>query len=137
MATTPNSVVTTQTTNTAIATCTTAKTDYGVANANITLLVTAGSDGAHVKSITAIPKQTITATELQLYLSKDSGVTLIPINSILASANTLSTTTAKPIVDFGYSPSVPLRLGGSDRVYAAISVAAASGICFAAQFENF
>jgi hypothetical protein len=135
MPVTPNSIVTPQAVQSATAICTAAKTTYNDAT-NAVLLVTAGANGAVVYGIRALPRATVTATQLQLYRSSDGGTTLILINSALMAAYTMAQTTAVPATDFGYSETNPLRLKATERLYVAIGVALAGGIVFDAQYED-
>ena len=126
----------TQTVKTAQAVCTAACTTYGD-TANKVLLLTAGADGALVKKLTATPRATVTATQLQLYISKDAGVTMQLVGSALMAAYTMAATTAAPSTAFDASGSSPYRLAAGDRLYVAIGVALAGGIVFHAEFEDF
>ena len=127
----------TQSVKTAQAVCTAAKTTYNDAT-NAVLLWTAGADGSLIKKLSAAPRATVTATQLQLYISKDSGTTLHLIDSELMAAYTMAQTTAVPETAFGnISESTPLRLGPTERLYVAAGVALAGGIVFAAEGEDF
>lgn len=121
---------------TAMAVCTAAKTTMTDA-ANAVLLVTAGANGSLVTALTAIPRATVTATQLQLYVSNDGGTTLHLNRTMLMPAYTLTQTTANVGVDFGCSDYSPLRLGPNDRLYVAIGVALAGGIEFNAAIQDF
>jgi hypothetical protein len=102
------------------------------------LLVTAGADGAILTRLTAIPRATVTASSLVLFISKDSGTTQRLIDSELMTAYTMATTTAVPETTFAlYSEGSPLRLEAGDRLYVGSQVALASGIVFRAEFTNF
>lgn len=137
MAVSQNKIVTSQSVQTAYQVCDTANTDLDDApSANVLLLVTAGANGAVVFGLAATPRATVTATRLELYLSKDAGTTKRLIKSVLMSAHTVATTTAIPSTDFGYSETAPLRLGASERLYVGIGVTLAGGIVFAAQYED-
>lgn len=137
MATTPNSIVTPQGVKTAYQVCTTANTDLDDApSANVLLLLTAGANGSIVYGLTATPRATVTATQLQLYLSQDSGTTQRLFKSVLMAAYTLANTTAVPSTDFGYSETAPLRLGPNERLYVGIAVTLAAGVVFHAQYED-
>jgi hypothetical protein len=102
------------------------------------LLVTAGSDGAILTRLTAIPRATVTASSLVLFISKDGGTTQRLIDSELMSAYTMATTTAVPETVFAfYNESSPLRLEAGDRIYVGSQVALAGGIVFRAEFTDF
>lgn len=102
------------------------------------LLATAGADGAIVTRLTAIPRATVTAASLLLFLSKDAGATMRLIDSELMAAHTVAATTAIPETAFGnVTESAPLRLEAGDRLYVASQVALAAGIVFRAEWTDF
>jgi hypothetical protein len=126
-----------QSMKTAQAVCTAAKTTYND-TANAVLLWTAGADGSLIKRLSAIPRATVTATQLQLYISKDAGVTLQLIDSELMLAYTMVQTSDVTETKFGnITEDNPLRLAANDRLYVATGVALAGGIVFQAQGEDF
>lgn len=105
---------------------------------NTVLLLTAGSDGAILTSLTAIPRATVTASSLCLWISKDSGTTKRLIDSELMAAHTVATTTAIPETVFSrISENTPLRLEAGDQLYVGSQVALASGIVFKAEYTDF
>jgi hypothetical protein len=104
---------------------------------NVVLLMTAGADGAILTKLTAIPRATVTASSLLVFISKDSGTTDRMIDSALMSAHTVATTTAIPVTSFSYSESAPLRLEAGDQIYVGSQVALASGIVFKAEYTDF
>ena len=105
---------------------------------NTVLLAMAGADGAIVTRLTAIPRATVTASSLVLFISKDGGTTQRLIDSELMSAYTVAVTTAIPeTVLAAYSEAAPLRLEAGDRLYVGSQVALAGGIVFRAEFTNF
>lgn len=105
---------------------------------NTVLLLTAGADGCIVTSISAIPRATVTASSLVLFLSKDSGTTKRLIDSELMSAHTVTTTTLIPETVFAnISETLPLRLAAGDSLYVGSQVALASGIVFKAEYTDF
>ena len=122
-------------TATAVATTATTLTDTPT---NTQLLVTAGTDGAILTRLTAIPRATATASDLVLFLSKDGGTTQRLIDSALMSAYTAAVTTATPVTTFAnYSETSPLRLEAGDQLYVGSQVALAGGIVFRAEFTDF
>jgi hypothetical protein len=126
-----------QTPKTATAVCTAAATLTDTPS-NTVLLVTAGSDGAILTRLTAIPRATVTASSLVLFISKDGGSTQRLIDSELMSAYTMATTTTIPETTFAnYDETTPLRLEAADRLYVGSQVALAGGIVFRAEFTNF
>lgn len=102
------------------------------------LLATAGSEGAILTRLWAFPRTNVTATSLVLYLSKDAGTTIRPIDSVLMANQTLSATVAVTTTAFnGYTETAPLRLEANDRLYVGTQVALAGGIVFRAEWTDF
>lgn len=134
---TPNSIITPQTLKTGTAVLATASTDIDDAPTASVLLMTAGAAGARLTKITALPRATVTATMIQIYLSKDAGVTQRLIDTALMAAHTVSNTTEIPTTDFGYSDLAPMFLEAGDRLYAATSVALAGGIVVKAEWGDY
>jgi len=127
-----------QTPKTATAVATGAATIADDNPSNTVELLTAGADGCIVTSLTAIPRATVTASSLVLWVSKDSGTTKRLIDSELMSAHTVATTTAIPETTFTrISESSPLRLEAGDRLYVGSQVALAGGIVFKAEYTDF
>ncbi|HET9160633.1 MAG TPA: hypothetical protein VFN88_08475 [Caulobacteraceae bacterium] len=135
MAVTPNNIITPQAVKTANAVTTAAKTTYGDST-NAVKIVTPGPNGAALYGLRAVPRATVTATQLQLYRSPDNGTTMYLIGSALMAAYTMAQTTAAPATDFGYSETAPLRLGPTDTLWVGAGVALAGGISFDAQYED-
>jgi len=105
---------------------------------NAVLIATAGSEGALLTAVSAIPRATITATAMYLYISKDSGTTKYLIDSELILAHTVATTTLIPENFFtNISESSPVRLEAGDEVYVGISVGLAGGVVFKAEWTDF
>jgi hypothetical protein len=126
-----------QTPKTATAVCTAVATLTDTP-ANTVLLVTAGTNGAILTRLTAIPRATVTASSLVVFLSKDGGTTQRLLDSELMAAYTMATTTAVPETTFAlYSETTPLRLEANDRLYVGSQVALAGGIVFRAEFSDF
>lgn len=120
--------------------CTAAKTTFGDA-ANAVLLSTAGPNGSEYVRIAAMPRATVTATQLQLYAF--DGANYFLVGSGLLAAFTMAQTVAIPttaLVHMDGSPimeSNPLRLQAGWKLYAAIGVALAAGIVFGAQRKDY
>jgi hypothetical protein len=105
---------------------------------NTVELLTAGADGAILTRLTAIPRATVTASSLVVFISSDSGTTKRLIDSELMAAYTMATTTAVPETVFTlYSETTPLRLAAGDKLYVGSQVALASGIVFRAEYTDF
>lgn len=140
MAVTPNSIVTPQSVQANTVVCTAANSDYDDVPANAgSALITAGANGARVTRIVAIPRGTVTATQLQLYRDVDgTGTTKHLFDSALMSAYTMAQTTAiSAETDFGYSDANPLILAPGEKVYPAIGVALAAGVVFVAEWADY
>jgi hypothetical protein len=127
-----------QTPKTAAAVCTAAATVTTDAPTNTVLLFTAGTNGAILTRLWAIPRATVTASSLVIWISSDTGTTKSLKDSVLMAAATVNTTTAITLTSFtNYSESTPLRLEAGDQVYVGSQVALASGIVFSAEYTDF
>lgn len=127
-----------QTTKTSTAVLTTASVISSDSATNTQLIATAGTDGALVTSVSMIPRATVTATALYLFLSKDGGTTLRLIDSELMAAYTMAATTAVPETKFtNVNEVTPIRLEAGDKLYASIGVALASGIVAKCEWTDF
>ena len=121
---------------TVVAVATAAKPTYDDA-ANAVKLCDAGANGSLLKQLSAMPRATVTASKLHLYLSTDSGTTLHLIDSTLMAAHTVAATTATPVTSFGLiSEDTPIRLPVGSSLYVATAVALAGGIVFSGQVED-
>lgn len=114
----------------------TAADDLTSAPANTVLVATAGANGAELSTLTAIPRATVTASSLHLFISRDSGTTKLLLNSVLMAAHTVAATTAVPVTDFGYTEDAPLLLGATEELYFGSGVALAGGIAGTAQWVD-
>src|SRR5699024_1476890 len=77
-----------------------------------------------VTSVTAMPRETVTASSLLLFLSRYGGTTQRLIASELLPAHTMDATTATPITAFeGVSETSPIRLEAGDQLYIGTGVA--------------
>lgn len=127
-----------QTPKTGSAVCTLAATITDDAPTNTVELYTAGADGALVTKLTAIPRATVTATALYLYISKDAGTTKRLVDSELMAAHTVATTTAIPETKFeNISETTPIRLEAGDKLFVGTGVALAGGIVFNVECTEF
>ena len=115
-----------------------ANTIAGDTPTNTVELLTAGADGAILTRLTVIPRATVTASSLVLFISSDSGTTKRLIDSELMAAYTMATTTTVPETTFTmYSETTPLRLMAGDKLYVGSQVALAGGIVFRAEYTEF
>lgn len=122
----------------ATAVCTLVATINNDTPSNTVLLLTAGSNGAIVTRLSAIPRASVTATSLLLFLSSDGGTTRRLIDSEVMPVFTANAGLAVPETFFPlYNSETPLRLASGERLYVGIQVARASGIAFRAEFTNF
>lgn len=137
MAVTPNSIVTPQTPKAATCVLTTASTDIDDAPTTAVTLLTAGANGARVTSVTAMPRATVTATNICLYVSTDGGTTKRIVDSVLMSAHTVANTTAIPVTDFGYAEATPMILPANAVLYATTAVSLTEGIVVFAQYADY
>lgn len=135
MAVSQNKVVTAQGLVSGNALCVAAKNTYNDA-VNAVRLFVAGPNGAVLYKVTAEPRMTVTDVQLQLYRSRDAGVTLNLLNLVKMLAYTMAGTTAPPQTDFLYSEAAPLRLAAGEEIWAATGVGFATGIMFDASGEN-
>jgi hypothetical protein len=102
------------------------------------LLLTAGANGSILTRLTTIPRATVTASSLVLWISNDGGVTQRMIDSTLMAAFTVAATTAIPVTQFTtYSETTPLRLAAADRLYVGNQVALAGGVVWKAEWTDF
>lgn len=98
---------------------------------NAVEIFTAGADGSIVTKLTAMPRATVTATALYLFISKNSDTTKRLIDSELMSAFSVTATTAIAETKFtNISETSAIRLAAGDKLYVGIGVALASGIVF-------
>lgn len=105
---------------------------------NTVLLCTAGADGALLTRLSAIPRATVTASSLLLWVSLDGGTTKRLVDSALMAAHTVAATTAIPVTAFSrYSEDAPARLQAGASLYVGSAVALAGGIVFTAEYTDF
>src|SRR5215207_8126703 len=132
-----NYIVSPQKNEVAHAVATTGKSTYADAT-NAVLLYTAPAEGAVLVRLTAIPRATVTATQLQLYSSTDGGTTLYLVKTKLMPAYTMAQTTEAIDSDFGYVENVGGRriLAPSEKLYVAVGVTLSAGIVFRGEFQN-
>ena len=110
----------------------------GDAPTNTVLLLTAGAEGGLVVGLSAIPRATVTASSLLLYVSSDAGTTKRLVDSALMAAFTVAATTAIAKTSFtGITTDAPIRLAPGDELYVGSQVALASGIVFTATYGDF
>lgn len=138
MPVTPNSIITPQAIRSDGGVPVTANTTMTDSPTNTVVIFTAGANGARVTRVSAIPRATVTATQLQLYRDKDgSGTVKRFFKSKLMAAYTMAATTEAPDVDFGYSDANPLILAPGEKIYAAIGVSLANGIAFTVEGADY
>lgn len=127
-----------QTTKTGSAVATLAAVVTSDAPTNTVLIATAGADGALLTKLSAIPRDTVTASALYLFISADSGTTKRMVDSALMAAFTVAATTDnKPTIFDAITETTPIRLEAGDELYVGSAVALASGIVFNAEWTDF
>lgn len=131
-----NSIITPQTPKSGVAVCTTANTTYSDTPTNTQKIATMGASGGRLTKLTALARATNTATELQLYVSYDTGTTKKLINSVLMAAYTVAQTTGQAPTDFGYSEDLPMVLLAGAELHVAIGVNN-TGIVFHAEWADY
>jgi hypothetical protein len=134
MAVTANSIITPQTPKANTAEVTTGNTNYDTP-ASLGTLITAGANGARVTRISAIPRETVADTQLQLYRDGNGGGTKRFFNSAKMSSYTMATGTAAPTTDFGYSDDNPLILAPGEIVYCGIALT--KKVTFSAEWADY
>lgn len=119
------------------AVCTGAATWADDNPANTVELFSAGTDGAVITRVSAMPRATVSATSLLLWVQK-SGATLKRLKtSAVMPAQTVNTTTKNTPVMFEFSELNTLRLGPGDKLFAGIAVALAAGVVFSVEGTNY
>ena len=110
----------------------------GLEPTNTVLLCTAGVEGALLTRLRAIPRATVTASSLLLWVSLDSGTTKHLLDSVLMAAHTVAATTAIPVTSFAaYTEDTPLRLEAGAKLYVGSAVTLAGGIVFNGNYTDF
>lgn len=110
----------------------------GIGTSTVTgaqLVATGGANGSFILKLTAIPRATVTAASLVLFLVKAGAPTVYQlIDSELMAAYVLAATTAIPETVFSnISWAAPLVLDAGDMLYVGSQVALAAGIVFYAE----
>tara|TARA_R110000772_G_scaffold54324_3_gene124065 strand:+ start:443 stop:856 length:414 start_codon:yes stop_codon:yes gene_type:complete len=105
---------------------------------NSVLIATAGGDGALLTSLTCIPRVTVTASRINLFVSGDSGSTKRLVSSVLMEAQTVNTTTVTAQTVFTeITETTPMRLEAAERIYMNSAVALSDGIVCTAETTDF
>lgn len=135
MPVTANSIVTPQTPRAATAEVATANTSYDVP-VNTVVLAVAGPNGARLTRITAIPRETVADTQLQLYRDGDGGgANRRFFRSARMPAYVMAVSTEAPTTDFGYSDDNPLILAPGEKIYAAAAIS--KKLTFSAEWADY
>lgn len=104
---------------------------------NLSLIATAGPDGAIVTRVWAIPRGTVSASSLILCIAGADGAVRV-IDSEAMPSFAASTSAALPETQFAsYSEATPIRLAAGDKLYVGSQVANAQGICFRIEWTDF
>lgn len=134
MAATANSMILPQGIRRASAVCTAAKTTYADTT-NAVLLIAGGANGSIVRGLRAIPRATVTATQLQVFFYDGTNTWMGPTQ--LMAAYTMAQTTQAPETDFGYTDTNTLYLPQGWSLYVGIGVALSGGIVFNVSVSDF
>ena len=127
-----------QTTNTGSAVATLASVVTSDTPTNTIKIATAGLDGALLTKLTAIPRNTVTASGLYLFISGDAGATKQMLDCALMPAYTWAATTDnEPTIFDAVSEGATIRLAPLDELYVSSAVALADGIVFNAEWTDF
>ena len=118
---------------------TTASADlHTTAPTNTVLLCKAGADGGLLTRLSAVPRATVTDSDLLLWTSSDDGTTKYLLDSAKMAAHTVAATTAIPLTSFSrYTEDTPLRLEANMSLYVGTAVTLASGIVFNGNYTDF
>lgn len=101
------------------------------------LLATAGTNDSIVMRLTAMPRDTNTASSLMLFIMQTDGF-YRPLRSKLMTGYTFSATTEVPTTEFAtVTEDTPIYLGAGEKLYVGTKVALAAGIVFDAQIGDF
>jgi len=132
MATTPNFPATSNFGGGKVQTANTGLDGTGTVGTNLTLLFTAGPNGARIDEITALHMGTNVATALRLFVNNGSAPTTATNNflykDITASANTVSQVAGQTPMTLLSADSSALVLPAGYRLYASVGTTIASGI---------
>lgn len=109
----------------------------GIGTSTVTgavLLATGGTNGSLVKRISAMPRGTVTATGLALFLVKAAAPTVyLLVDAALMKAYAMDNVTETPKTTFDYiDADYAYPLASGDKLYAGIQVALAAGVVFQA-----
>jgi hypothetical protein len=110
----------------------------GLEPTNTVFLCKAGADGGLLTRLSAVPRATVTDSNLLLWTSSDDGTTKYLLDSALMAAHTVAATTAIPLTSFSrYTEDTPFRLEANMSLYVGSAVALAGGIVFNGNYTDF
>lgn len=138
MAVTANSIITPQGPKTAYVIYGTAQATYPPTTTptNTSLLLTAGTNGARLTRLYAMPQESTAATGVvQVFRSNDAGVTKYWAKAAAVTNDTVSSTDAPIEIDFGFTDDNPMILGASEKLYVAPSIA--KNFVFVAEYADY
>lgn len=110
----------------------------GIGTSTVTgavLLATGAANGSFIIKLTAMPRATVAASSLVLFVVKAAAPTVFNlIDSQLMAAYALAATTQVPVTNFDkVSWNTPIVLGAGDMLYVGSQVALTAGIIFYAE----
>jgi len=109
----------------------TAADDLTSAPAGVELIATAGTKGATMVGLSAVPRATLAAdNRLDLFIQLGGAGDYFFVKSVLMAAVTVAATGVIEPTDFGYTEAAPLHLQAGDKLYVGAATAFASGIAF-------
>jgi hypothetical protein len=109
-----------------------------LAPTNTVLLLTVGAEGGLLVRLSAIPRATVTASSLLVWVEASGSSDKYLKDSALMAAHTVAATTAIPVTTFSrFTEDTPWRLEAGDKVYVGSAVALAGGIVFNANYVDF
>ena len=138
MAGTANSIITPQSPKSAYTIYATAQATYPPTTnpTNSTLLLTAGSNGARLTKLQAIPQETTGgAYVIQVFRSSDGGTTKYWAAAATGASDTVSATDGPTVLDFGFSDANPMLLAANEKLYWAPSIA--KTFCVVAEYADY
>lgn len=122
MAVTANSIITPQAPKSGFVNVTTANTTFTTSPTNTVKLITAGANGSRVTKIQAIPCETVTASNLQVYRLVTGGSNKFLAMAQTGASDTVSGTDGPVAIDFGLSDDNPMILAALEEIWVATGI---------------
>lgn len=105
----------------------------------VTPLLIAGTEGSLVTDLKVIPRGTVSATVVRLYISQDDGTSWAIIDSVNLAAYTLSQTASPTMVRFvdKSNPDGALRIPADCHLGVSMGVAQSAGLTINAEYLDY